>query len=940
MDPATAYNAVKTIKATAKTAKAAADTFRSAVRRLRLAGAFDPQWIDLSLANISDKALTAEQVDDIEEFLRASRVRPILVFLALTLLSPPSDGTEEITGTLRSLFGAEVTRWHIDSTLKWKSSWPHLWDRLVAFYGGTLPDSKLLEVLQEELESYTGFLVTPLSADPEENTLGLSYIRRLAGMATDLSSLMAVTTRSHFLAQLIAAADLAPIVSHLDTFVRVDVRKLYIDREFSDALNSEAFDSELLISSLSPFRIVLQGPPGSGKSTFVSHLVAHMAQPEFRNPPLPSVLIVCREYLTSGWTKSFTVYGAETMSASLSTDLSAKEVEALLLTGQVMVVFDGLDEITDRKQRGEMVKRIQAFTRQYPPVSVLVTTRGMGYEQAELDRKLFRHLTLKEFSTPQVQEYCESWFGPNKKGHVESFMRESEQISDLRRNPLLLSLLCNVYGGLGEIPTNRLRIYADCARLLFYKWDADRRIKHPSALPKVADRIMRDVARWFYTENISHKGAKDYVIERHIARFLSGSLGYQEDQAVKSAHEFLGFCAERLWLLSKFGSDLDNDKIYRFTHKTFFEYFTAESLSRSTLGGKSIEADQLMAELILEAHLKDPSSLIPELTLQAYDDRSDGRGSSVYKKLCRMGSPTLLLMRLLDGALLSAEAMDMGLQQAIDEWGSDENLDNMRYFEALMSMHAIARERFQGFHLMEGTPPARFLFLEAWSTLQLVGHDNDLTRSWAPFVQTLASAFREDFEDFDSDIITNWLIREGLTNGQLTSPWLYLWCGDVLEIPGCLWSLMKKMLAGDSLGKLTDGQVQAIQACGSELWGGGSLPKNLVQVSFSCLEEMSKLDLSAASASQNSFAEELQQIIIFIALACSEVGLISVRLLEFMSNFYPGRLSTLSDIREWNAGRKRRPVKSKLDEAERCLERLPEVFSRWSRNEISFVSSF
>jgi hypothetical protein len=59
--------------------------FKYAMRRLRLSGKYDPDWLDLGLQGNS---LTAAQPEDVDKFLTSGRVHPILRFGALQLTIP------------------------------------------------------------------------------------------------------------------------------------------------------------------------------------------------------------------------------------------------------------------------------------------------------------------------------------------------------------------------------------------------------------------------------------------------------------------------------------------------------------------------------------------------------------------------------------------------------------------------------------------------------------------------------------------------------------------------------------------------------------------------------------------------------------------------------------------------------------------------------------
>src|SRR5262249_47815019 len=123
-------------------------------------------------------------------------------------------------------------------------------------------------------------------------------------------------------------------------------------------------------------------------------------------------------------------------------------VESALLSGQALVIFDGLDELVDTYQRREVTNRVELFASRYPLVRILVTSRKIGYSQAQLDEAIFWDYEISGFQHSQIESYVSQWFR-----HIElleqeesqrigrAFITESEVVPDLRTNPLMLSLL-------------------------------------------------------------------------------------------------------------------------------------------------------------------------------------------------------------------------------------------------------------------------------------------------------------------------------------------------------------------------------------------------------------------------------------------------------------------------------------------------------------------
>ena len=159
--------------------------------------------------------------------------------------------------------------------------------------------------------------------------------------------------------------------------------------------------------------------------------------------------------------------------------------EYLMLNGHVMVIFDGLDELLDTSYRQEISSDIEVFCNLFPSVPALVTSRKVGYEQAPLDPKIFEAYILSSFDDDAVRSYTEKWFGldtdlpPDQRSRsTKIFLEESSSVPDLRSNPLLLALMCNIYRGDGYIPKNRPDVYEKCATMLFERWDKGRGIHY------------------------------------------------------------------------------------------------------------------------------------------------------------------------------------------------------------------------------------------------------------------------------------------------------------------------------------------------------------------------------------------------------------------------------------------------------------------------------
>ena len=144
----------------------------------------------------------------------------------------------------------------------------------------------------------------------------------------------------------------------------------------------------------------------------------------------------------------------------------------------------------------------------------------------------------------------------------------------------MLSLLCNVYRGVRTIPQNRAELYGQCAEMLFERWDASRGLMTPGPLRADARTALQDIALWVFTSPKLSEG----VPERHLKRRLSRILAKRHrtsEAANDAAAELIGLWRGRTWILTDVGTSKGGrESLYRFTHRTFLEYFAAIELVR------------------------------------------------------------------------------------------------------------------------------------------------------------------------------------------------------------------------------------------------------------------------------------------------------------------------------------------------------------------------
>lgn len=249
-----------------------------------------------------------------------------------------------------------------------------------------------------------------------------------------------------------------------------------------------------------PFVLIL-GDPGSGKSTLVYQVASRMASASRvgGKGPLPVVvratdfavfaeevrrtrgrLGTLLEFIGRQPLESAPHYPVGRHPKALE-PIEADELHTELLRGLThrggTVLIDGLDEVGDQERRRTVARLIDSFLHLLTSdealrsvgIRVLITSRRVGYEQAQLSTKVARYV-IEPLDNGAIQKLATNWFVATSEVEAEGrakaaeFMTRlldpsSERLRSIAENPYLLTLLSATYVDHNGLPTNRADLY-------------------------------------------------------------------------------------------------------------------------------------------------------------------------------------------------------------------------------------------------------------------------------------------------------------------------------------------------------------------------------------------------------------------------------------------------------------------------------------------------
>ena len=479
----------------------------------------------------------------------------------------------------------------------------------------------------------------------------LEDISRMNSYASKRPSIAKLTAIDDFVVAYTAeiearTAELIP--QHFDMQTRVPIDQLYVVPNFyakaKDVQRTAAMSTNIDLTSdkiaftfhhamRRMYRTVVLGSPGAGKTTLTQKMMHDLCSNSGVSKLCIPFLITLRKYEQASDRSRISVakYIADDIVSELQIEVPEGAIEYLLKTGRAVAIFDGLDELLHIERRRAIARAVESFGRRYPESSVVVTSRIRGYNEVALKSSIYTHIYLEDLDDEGVEEYVRKWYEANprltqgeKQAIVRDFMHDSETATDLRSNPLLLSLMCNIYKGAGYIPQNRSDLYERCATMLFDEWDQSRGIESGGPVRGDAYFALQDIAHWATTESELATGIPENRLKTRLTQFLNKTRYGNEVDANEAASELLRLWRGRAWILTDVGSDTLHS-IYHFTHRTFLEYFAGTYLARSS------ESPAKLWRKLRPKTVSGEWDVVAQIALQTYGNYRVGAVDEVYQ---------------------------------------------------------------------------------------------------------------------------------------------------------------------------------------------------------------------------------------------------------------------------------------------------------------------
>jgi formylglycine-generating enzyme required for sulfatase activity/predicted phosphodiesterase/energy-coupling factor transporter ATP-binding protein EcfA2 len=406
-----------------------------------------------------------------------------------------------------------------------------------------------------------------------------------------------------------------------DVFIDLHISELYGKVDDHDnghtvekkKMSQDALLQEIFHGNARTNVLLLIGDPGSGKTTLLQHyaMLCLEGSHERLFPEATSVRVVFIELrkLHFDVHKKPVRLAAQIIELNKSLSLAADDVETwwqnMGETQRVLVLLDGLDEVTELEKRKAICQWIDDEGHAYPNRFFVVTTRKTGYvtsDGVELIRS-HRRAVLDDLEQAQQWDFLLKWFRaatkfekergftvhdntpPDDKARelytylypeeddkiekksCEETEKKKKGLQQIAGIPLLLKLMALLYKLRDFKPDSRIALYRVVIVYLLHGRDNARQISY-GIDPEQSTTVL---------------GLLAYTMQKKTCLDLSeGEMKEIMESRVKLINPPVGLDSFFRFMVNRSGILKPNGHAFRFWHKTFQEYLASREMVRES----------------------------------------------------------------------------------------------------------------------------------------------------------------------------------------------------------------------------------------------------------------------------------------------------------------------------------------------------------------------
>ncbi len=353
-------------------------------------------------------------------------------------------------------------------------------------------------------------------------------------------------------------------------------------------------------------RLVVLGDPGGGKTTMLrwmatAYLLRYKGDISFSRvhdtDTLPDynwipVLIRCRDLGEADLCRCFPDFLTQHLQ---KTELLPEEADVMrtvilnrVAKGEVLLLIDGLDEISNPRVRMMFCRELERTAARYPKAPFVVTSRIVGYKDMPYRiESEFGLSIISDLDSDDKALFANRWVDVTEQHHSTEIKEErtrelldalhsNDRIQRLTGNPMLLTTLALVKRKIGKLPNRRSKLYAETVSVLL-NWNPRfyESIDEDEAIPQIG----------YIAYEMCRRGVQRLTDDDVLDLLEKFRAEYPNIRAIRrrEPQDFLKLLEARSGILMKSGDIVQKNKglekaVWEFRHLTFQEYLAARAL--------------------------------------------------------------------------------------------------------------------------------------------------------------------------------------------------------------------------------------------------------------------------------------------------------------------------------------------------------------------------
>ncbi len=355
---------------------------------------------------------------------------------------------------------------------------------------------------------------------------------------------------------------------------------------------------------------VLLGETGSGKTTFINYITYLLIDKSRYLPSSLKGLIPIKfqlrdvastipsstrkgsaKILLDALTQNISQY----FDVGVSADIAKIIHEKAILFGS-LILFDGLDEVTESKQR-IILDSIKYFIEATynERMQVIITTRPYAYEKSKNSLLNYSTWTLTPLTPSQTEEFIFDWYKKTTKVYgwssknaelrsksIIHAIKSNKYLKVLGSRPLLLMLMTAIHTRNGKLPEDRADLYEEAVKLLLSRWQRSRILFDKDGKeqlePGISEALQIDEKK--IRTALERLAFSVHDKQSHNPQNLELLPDIQKSEILESFEGLLGDIEPKIilrYLDNRAGLLVERqpDTIYAFPHRSFQEYLAA-----------------------------------------------------------------------------------------------------------------------------------------------------------------------------------------------------------------------------------------------------------------------------------------------------------------------------------------------------------------------------